>query len=425
MSRLNILLGFTFFLLLASPAQAFTSPIELTNYTTQTLNIIISISTVAATLFLVKGGYLYLTSTGRPESLEEAKKTIRNALVGLVIVLSAGMIISVFQNALTTSTETAGSGPVNLTPINTAKPNDGLTQVLIDAVSGFMQNLVQSSTKPIVDGIIGYLASTPNLLTNSVVFNFWLVSLGIVDSLFIVVVALLGLHFMSATALGFEEIELRHILPRIGLAFLGANISLFLADYVIITCNALVKTVLSSTGGLHQAWLIDASNPTTFITGNTPLVTLVFLIIFLIVAIVLLFMYISRLIMISLTAVVSPFVFLLWTIPKFSDFAEICAKTYLVTVFMVFVHVVVIQLAASFLTLPGNSNNSLVSISIAIGLFITLLKVPSLMMQMVSYTSRNSTFKKLGNQIINVISNSSRGLSMNNAPVTLPRKNIP
>jgi hypothetical protein len=234
--------------------------------------------------------------------------------------------------------------------------------------------------------------------------NFWLVSLGIVDSLFIIVVALIGLQVMSATSFGFEDIDVKQVLPKVGLAFVGANVSLFLADYAIVACNALVNAVLNNTGGLNHAWVADAINPTTLLTGTTPLITLIFIVIFLIVAIVLLLMYISRLIIISLGAVLSPFIFLLSALPKTADMAEAAIKSYMVTVFTVFVHVVIIQLSASFLTLPGNSNNSLVSISVAIGLFFVLVKVPSLMMQMVMYTSNNGLIKKIGGQIINVMS---------------------
>lgn len=398
---------------------------EVTNYTNNTLNIITVISAVAAVFFLIKGGYLYITSSGKPEALGQAKKTIRNALLGLVLVLAAGVVISLFKTALTPPNQAGNTSSASLMPIVIKKPNDGLTQVLIDAVSAFMQNIVESATGPIVEGIIGYLNTTPSVLTNPVIFNFWLVILGITNSLFILVVALLGLHVMSASNFGFEEVELKQLLPRIGLAFLGANVSLFLADYVIVTCNALVKAVLQSTGGLNHAWVMNAISVQGFVTNTTPLITLIFLILFLIVAVVLLLMYISRLILISLYAVLSPLIFLLWAIPKFADFAEMSIKTYFVTIFMVFVHVVTIQLAASFLTLPEHTNNSLLSIAIAIGLFATLLKTPSLMMAMVLYTSRNGTFKKLGGQIINVIStdrSSAGSLSMREAGSRYPRK---
>ena len=400
LSIIGLLLPYS--LIGVSPAYAVSS--DITQYTSNTLGMITLIATASAVFFLVKGGYQYITSSGKPDSLENAKKTIRNALIGLCIVLGASLFVSILSNAFNNSTTSTTTNAINITPITSVAPSDGLTQVLIDAVSSFLQNIVESASKPIVDGIMGFLTTTPTLLNNSVILKFWVVILGIVDSLFVVVVALLGLHFMSASTLGFDEVDLKQLFPRIGMAFLGANVSLFLADYAIVTCNALVKAVLDSTGGLNHAWVNNAITLQN-ITGNTaPLITLIFLLLFLIVAIVLLLMYISRLIMISLFAVLSPFIFLLWIIPRVSDFAEIAVKSYVVTVFIVFVHVVVIQLAASFLTLPENTNNSILSVAIAIGLFFTLLKTPSLMMQMIMYTTGNNAVKKLGGQIINVIS---------------------
>ncbi len=389
----------------ATPIQA--AGTEISTYTTNTLGLLTLVAGVAASLFLVYSGYLYITSSGNPEALEHAKKTLKNALVGLVLVLAATSVISIFQNALNPTSSSSSASAISITPITTLKPADGLTQVLLDAVTGFMQNLVQSSTKPIVNGILGYVTTTPSVLNNSVINQFWLVSLGIVDTLFVLVVALLGLHIMSASVFGFEELELKQVLPKVGLCFLGANISLFLADYVIVTCNALVTTVLNSTGGLNQAWILSAVNPTSLVTGTTPLITLVFLIVFLILAVVLLLMYISRLIIIAVGAVLSPFVFLLAAIPKCSDFAMMAIKSYLVSVFMIFIHVIIIQLAAAFLTFPeGSTNNSLVSIAAAIGLLATILKTPSLMMGLVSSAAQSGIAKKLGGQIMNVMSTS-------------------
>ncbi len=401
----------------------------ITDYANSTVQLITLIATTAAVFFLVKGGFLYMTSKGSPDALESAKKTIKNALIGLVLVLASGVIVSILSNALSSQQGGTNTGAIGMTQIEAVKPADGLTQVLIDAVSGFLQNIVQSATKPIVDGIMGYLTTTPSLLNNQVIMNFWLVILGITDSLFVVVVAFLGLHFMSAESLGFEQVELKHILPRIGLAFLGANVSLFLADYAVTTCNALVRAVLDSTGGINQAFIVNASNPTSIITGTTPLITLIFLVLFLIISIVLLLMYISRLIFLSLGAVLSPLIFLLWTIPKFADFAEISIKTYLVTLFMIFVHVVVIQLASSFISLPSHTDSSLISLVVGIGLFLALLKIPSVLMQMVFYTTGVGSFRKMGGQIMNVITsnNSSsvtRGEAASGGRVKTPRRRV-
>lgn len=390
-------------LLFGSPVFAQSTNPDVIEYTNSTLQIITLIATASAVFFLVKAGYLYITSAGKPEVLDSAKKTIRNAVIGLTLVLAANVVTSVFQHALNSQTITGSGTPIDIVSIETVEPSEGLTQVLIDAIGGFIQNIVESSTEPIVNGVLGYLTTTPTLLDNEVVRNFWFISVGIVDALFILVVALMGLQVMSASTFGFEEVELKQLLPRLGLTFLAANISLFLADYAIITCNMLVKVILDSTGGLNHAWIEAAFNPTAVISGTTPLIILIFMVLFLIVSIVLLLMYISRLIFISLGAVLSPFIFLLSALPKFSDFALIAIKTYLVSIFIVFVHVVIIQLASSFLTLPDHSENSIISIAVGIGLFITLLKTPNLMMQMVMYTANSGAMKKLGNQIINVM----------------------
>lgn len=401
-----LLLGSFILTSLFLPSTVFAASVipEISSYTSDTLSIITIIASTSAVFFLLRGGYLYITSTGKPDALEEAKKTIRNALLGLVLVLAANGIVSLMQGALVGNNDAGTITNLPLTQIASVPPSEGLTQVLIDAVNGFIQNIVESSTKPVVDGIMTLLTTTPQLLTNATIVKFWLIMLGITDTLFVLVVALLGLQFMSASTFGFEEIEFKHLLPRIGLAFLATNVSLFLADYAIKTCNALVTGIIGATGGLNHAWITNAITLQNLTNGTAPLITLIFLLLFLIVAIVLLLMYISRLIIIALGAVLSPFVFLLWTLPKTADFAEMAIKGYLVSVFTIFVHVVTIQLAGSFLALPEQSNNSLISIAVAIGLFLTLLKIPNFMMQLILFSRSVETVKHVGGQIMNVMS---------------------
>lgn len=386
---------------------ASSAPSEVTAFTGDALTLITIISAASAVFFLIRGGYIYITSSGKPDALEEAKKTIRNSLLGLVIVLASSGLVSLLTGALTGETTSTSITTLPITQIESVAPSDGLTQVLIDAVNGFIQNIVESSTKPIVDGIMTFLGSTPPLLANASIVKFWLVMLGIVDSLFVLVVALLGLQFMSASTFGFEEIEFKHLLPRIGLAFLGANVSLFLADYAIQASNALVAGVISATGGLNHAWITNAITISSLTNGTAPFIILIFLLIFLIVSIVLLLMYISRLIVIVLGAVLSPFIFLLWTLPKTADFAEMAVKGYFVSVFTIFIHVVTIQLAGTFLSLPEQTNSSLISIAVAIGLLLTLLKIPSFVMQLILFSRSVGAVRHMGSQITNVLSTDS------------------
>ena len=405
---------------------ATSAPPEVTSFTGDALSLITMISAAAAVFFLIRGGYVYITSTGRPDALEDAKKTIRNSLLGLVVVLASSGLVSLLTGALVGDPLTTSTATLPITQIESVAPSDGLTQVIIDAVNGFIQNIVESSTKPIVDGIMTFLGTTPSLLANASIVKFWLIMLGIVDALFVLVVALLGLQFMSASTFGFEEIEFKHLLPRIGLAFLGANVSLFLADYAIQACNALVSGVISATGGLNQAWITNAVTLSSITNGTAPFIILIFLLIFLIVSIVLLLMYISRLIIICLGAVLSPFIFLLWTLPKTADFAEMAVKGYLVSVFTIFIHVVTIQLAGTFLSLPEQTNNSLIAIAVAIGLLLTLLKIPSFMMQLILFSRSVGAVRHMGSQITNVLStdSSSNVAYKGTKSVKTPRKAV-
>ncbi|MCL5411926.1 MAG: hypothetical protein M1150_04315 [Patescibacteria group bacterium] len=403
----SLICFFGLMVIFSCPANAASGDIK--SYATETLSLIVLISSLASVLFLIRGGYLYVTSAGNPEAIASAKKTIRNALLGLALVLAATVIQSIFSNALNTSSTATPTNQFSLSPIQPADTTGGLTKVLIDAIAGFLQNIIESATKPLVDGVIGFLTTTPSVASNSVIFNFWLVTLGIADSLFVLVLALLGLQLMSADTFGFQELEFKQILPRVGLAFLGANISIFLIDRIISLNNALIKTVLDATGGIEKAWVLNAFDPTSLASGATSLITLVFMILFVILVIVLMLFYISRMILIALGAALSPLLFLIWAIPKTADLAEIAVRGYLVTIFSIFIHVVIIQLASAFLTIPGQSGtNSVISILVSIGLFFTLLKTPSLMMQMVFYTSKNGAVKKIGGQILNVIGGGSQ-----------------
>ena len=60
------------------------------------LNLLQAAFTIAAyvtVFFIIKGGFAYMTSAGSSDGMANAKKTITNAVIGLVIVLlSAGII---------------------------------------------------------------------------------------------------------------------------------------------------------------------------------------------------------------------------------------------------------------------------------------------------------------------------------------------
>lgn len=47
-----------------------------------------------AAFFVIKGGFLYIMSQGEPSNIESAKKSIANALIGLIIALLSAAIVN-------------------------------------------------------------------------------------------------------------------------------------------------------------------------------------------------------------------------------------------------------------------------------------------------------------------------------------------
>jgi hypothetical protein len=52
-------------------------------------------------LFLILGGFWYLTSAGNEEQAEKGRKTVTNSIVGLVVVIMSFVIVKVVTNLLT------------------------------------------------------------------------------------------------------------------------------------------------------------------------------------------------------------------------------------------------------------------------------------------------------------------------------------
>ncbi|MBN1494236.1 hypothetical protein JW911_00690 [Candidatus Peregrinibacteria bacterium] len=69
-------------------------------YVVYLIQFIIGIAGLIAVLFLVLGGYQYVIS-GLGQDKEKGKKTITNALIGLVVVLVAWVVVNVVQYVLT------------------------------------------------------------------------------------------------------------------------------------------------------------------------------------------------------------------------------------------------------------------------------------------------------------------------------------
>lgn len=64
------------------------------------LQIVMGVLAAIAVLMITIGGFRYVISEGNPESTKKARSTILYALVGLVVAISAEVIVTFFLNGV-------------------------------------------------------------------------------------------------------------------------------------------------------------------------------------------------------------------------------------------------------------------------------------------------------------------------------------
>jgi hypothetical protein len=117
MKKLLIKIGVIVSLFLPSVAFAASNP-EVDHFAQDAMTTILALAATAVVFFLVRGGYLYITSTGNPAALEDAKRTIRNALIGLVIIIAAAFLSNFLNDALMQSTSGGSATALQLSRSN-------------------------------------------------------------------------------------------------------------------------------------------------------------------------------------------------------------------------------------------------------------------------------------------------------------------
>jgi len=76
---------------------------------TRVINWGLSIAGSVAVLFLIVGGIMYITSAGDSQRIEDAKKTLKNAIIGVVFILISLVIVNTINFAIT-GVNSSGSG---------------------------------------------------------------------------------------------------------------------------------------------------------------------------------------------------------------------------------------------------------------------------------------------------------------------------
>lgn len=369
--------------------------------------VLAGIASLACAFFIAHAGYTYMTSSGNPERMEHAKEILEKAVLGLIIVLAAATLVTILTKSYNSPENPANAALPSLEAINPKSQSNGLIEMIIGAITGLLSMIVNAIASPFLSALEFFTKSTPLMASNKSVFNLWLAVVGIADILLILVVSLVGLRVMSASSFGFDDVDIRYLLPRIALIFLLMNSSIFLIDGIISLSNVLVSAI-GQISGSSSVW--NTLTKVVEKTSGQGVASLLIMVAFVICSIILLIYYVMRLVTLYIGTVLSPLVSLLWLVPGFRDFAETAMKTYLVTIFVLFVHVVILQLSSSLLVgmATASGDNAVPDVLMAmvtgIATILLLLKTQGVMMQY-SYVSMGArNMKKLGGQFMNGVS---------------------
>src|ERR1039458_9525863 len=117
---------------------------------TPLMTTLIVIAGLISVLFLIIGGINYMGSSGKPESLAHAKKVIRNSLIGLVMVLAAATLTAILAHAYSGSSGNVAQAVPQLNAIKPASTSFSLTDLIIKAIVGVLNNIIQSVAAPFI-----------------------------------------------------------------------------------------------------------------------------------------------------------------------------------------------------------------------------------------------------------------------------------
>lgn len=109
MNRLRSLLvglGGTLLVVVFSTGQAFAATADLSqveNFAKNVIQVLVTLAGLLAAGFFVMGGISYITSSGNPEHLDRAKKTIIYSGIGLAVAIAAFVLTNIITQIATTA----------------------------------------------------------------------------------------------------------------------------------------------------------------------------------------------------------------------------------------------------------------------------------------------------------------------------------
>ena len=372
--------------------------VQLSDFLQPLVQALITLAGLTAGFFVVISGLEYMTSRGNPKRLNHAKRTLKNAVLGLLLVIAAAFIFNFLNTAYNTAAPIGQSMAPPIIAVSEPPP-EGLAGKILITTSNLLRHIIISTFDPFIN-LIRYLSlETPLAGSNEVVIKLWLAVLGIANSLFILVTVLLGLRLMSASTFGFDELSLRRLLPRLGLIFLVMNSSLLLIDIIISISNAMLDALWAATG-VGDPWLSWQALTENGAAAN--FVSLLLTVLFLILSFGLLVYYVLRLVVIYLGAVLAPLIVLMQLLPFTKGFTLAAIRTYFYTIFVLFIHAIILSLSAGLLaslTTKQIDDQGLLTLIIGIATLTLMLKTPKTIAKWCRVNYNFKPLKNLGGQI--------------------------
>lgn len=83
-----------------TPSSGVATDTDLNVLLVRIINILLGIAGLVAVIFLIVGGFRYITAGGNEEAAEAGKKAIVNAIIGIVIIILSFVIVRVVANAV-------------------------------------------------------------------------------------------------------------------------------------------------------------------------------------------------------------------------------------------------------------------------------------------------------------------------------------
>jgi hypothetical protein len=80
-----------------------TNETTLTGFILRVINIALALAGLIAVLFLIIGGFRYITAGGNSEYSDQAKKIILNAVIGIIVIILSFVVVRVVSNTLTSA----------------------------------------------------------------------------------------------------------------------------------------------------------------------------------------------------------------------------------------------------------------------------------------------------------------------------------